>query len=54
MKIINILGIISLLLFLSCAKKEEKVEIIIDDVIESQMLESYKKGLEALEEGDAF
>ena len=54
MKIINILGIISLLLFLSCAKKEEKVEIIIDDVIESQMLESYKKGLEALEEGDAL
>ena len=40
--------------FLSCSKKEEKVEIIIEDVIETQMLESYKKGLKALDEGDAL
>ena len=54
MKFINILIVLSLLSFLSCAKKEEKVEIIIDDVIETQMLESYKKGLKALDEGDAL
>ena len=54
MKFINILIVLSLLSFLSCTKKEEKVEIIIDDVIETQMLESYKKGLKALEEGDAL
>ena len=53
MKFINILIVLSLLSFLSCTKKEEKVEIIIDDVIETQMLESYKKGLKALDEGDA-
>ena len=54
MKFINILIVLSLLCFLSCTKKEEKVEIIIDDVIETQMLESYKKGLKALDEGDAL
>ena len=54
MKFINILIVLCLLSFLSCAKKEEKVEIIIDDVIETQMLESYKKGLKALDEGDAL
>ena len=54
MKFINILIIFCLLSFLSCTKKEEKVEIIIDDVIETQMLESYKKGLKALDEGDAL
>ena len=54
MKFINILIVFSLLSFLSCTKKEEKVEIIIDDVIETQMLESYKKGLKALDEGDAL
>ncbi len=54
MKFVNILIIFCLLSFLSCAKKEEKVEVIIDDVIETQMLESYKKGLKALEEGDAL
>ena len=54
MKFLNILIVLSLLSFLSCTKKEEKVEIIIDDVIETQMLESYKKGLKALDEGDAL
>ena len=54
MKFINILIVFCLLSFLSCTKKEEKVEIIIDDVIETQMLESYKKGLKALDEGDAL
>lgn len=54
MKFINILIVFCLLSFLSCTKKEEKVEIIIDDVIETQMLESYKKGLKALEDGDAL
>tara|TARA_Y100000992_G_scaffold274566_1_gene217539 strand:+ start:981 stop:1820 length:840 start_codon:yes stop_codon:yes gene_type:complete len=54
MKFINILIVLSLLSFLSCTKKEEKVEIIIEDVIETQMLESYKKGLKALDEGDAL
>ena len=54
MKFINILIVLSLLSFLSCAKKEKKVEIIVEDVIETQMLESYKKGLKALDEGDAL
>ncbi len=54
MKFINILIVFCLLSFLSCTKKEEKVEIIIDDVIETQMLESYKKGLKALDDGDAL
>ena len=54
MKFINILIVFCLLSFLSCTKKEEKVEIIIEDVIETQMLESYKKGLKALDEGDAL
>ena len=54
MKFINILIVLSLLSFLSCTKKEEKVEIIVEDVIETQMLESYKKGLKALDEGDAL
>ena len=54
MKFINILIVLSLLSFLSCANKEEKVEMINDDEIETQMLESYKKGLKALDEGDAL
>ena len=54
MKFLNILIVLSILSFWSCTKKEEKVEIIIDDVIETQMLESYKKGLKALDEGDAL
>ena len=54
MKFINILIVFFFLSFLSCTKKEEKVEIIIEDVIETQMLESYKKGLKALDEGDAL
>ena len=54
MKIINILTIISFLLFLSCVKKEEKVEVILDNEIETQMLDSYKKGLKALDDGDAL
>ncbi len=54
MKILNILAIVSLLLFLSCSKKTDKVEIIIEDEIETQMLEAYKKGLKALDDGDAL
>tara|TARA_S200000501_G_scaffold370091_1_gene410639 strand:+ start:1244 stop:2077 length:834 start_codon:yes stop_codon:yes gene_type:complete len=54
MKIINILALILLMLFSSCVKKDEKVEIILDDEIETQMLDSYKKGLKALDDGDAI
>ncbi len=42
------------MLFSSCVKKDEKVEIILDDEIETQMLDSYKKGLKALDDGDAI
>ena len=46
--------ILCLSLFNSCSKKDENVSIIEKDEIELQMIDSYTKGLDALEKGDAL
>ena len=56
MKIKKILLVIVLFIFcVSCSKKETlKISTISEKNIELQILESYKKGLEELEKGDAL
>tara|TARA_B110001452_G_scaffold163354_1_gene136187 strand:+ start:77 stop:874 length:798 start_codon:yes stop_codon:yes gene_type:complete len=38
----------------SCTKEAEKISVITENDIETQMIEFYKEGLEALEDGDGF
>ena len=38
----------------SCSSDKEKISIIQEDDIEEQMIESFSKGLESLEEGDVL
>ena len=49
-KIILIISIIFLLY--SCSAKEKKITIIEEDNLELQMIESFEKGYEALNDGD--
>jgi len=47
--------IIILVIFLnSCSKKEEKISIIQEKEVELQMIDAYKEGVKALEEGDVL
>ena len=47
--------IIILIIFLnSCSKKEEKISIIQEKEIQLQMIDAYKEGVKALEEGDVL
>jgi outer membrane protein assembly factor BamD len=52
---LNILPILIILLFIwSCGDKTSNEIIIEETTLENQMIDAYKKGLEALEEGDAL
>ena len=47
--------VIILIIFLnSCSKKEEKISIIIEKEINLQMIDAYKEGVKAFEEGDVL
>ena len=47
--------VIILIIFLnSCSKKEEKISIIQEKEIQLQMIDAYKEGVKALEEGDVL
>ena len=52
--IFTIIIIFSISFLYGCGKKKEKKIILDSTDIESQMIEAYNKGLEALEEGDAL
>ncbi len=54
MKIIFTIIVTSTILFYGCGKQEEKKIILDSRDIESQMIEAYNKGLEALNEGDTL
>ena len=55
MKLISFLYILLALLFLtSCSKENIKKSVIQEKNLESQVLEAYKKGFEALEIGDVI
>ena len=38
----------------SCSKKEEKISIIKEKKMDLQMIDAYKEGIKAFEEGDAL
>ena len=47
--------VIILIIFLnSCSKKEEKISMIQEKELRLQMIDAYKEGVKALEEGDAL
>ena len=49
------LSVIILIIFLnSCSKKEEKISMIQEKEIRLQMIDAYKEGVKALEEGDVL
>ncbi len=55
MNFLKIFFLIIIISFLnSCGKEKEKITIIQEDDIEDQMIDSFKKGIKALEEGDAL
>jgi len=49
---VNILIILLFLFSISCSSKKEKIDIIVEEDIEMQMIDAYEEGLKALEEGD--
>ena len=51
---ISILIAIFFLLLTSCSSNKEKIDIIEEEDIELQMIDAYKEGLQALEEGDVL
>ena len=51
--IIKILLLILSILLISCSK-EEKISVIEEENIETQMIEAFKEGHEELEKGDAI
>ena len=54
MKIINyLIRIIIILLFISCSK-QEKISVVQEKNIETQMIEAFKEGYEELENGDVL
>ncbi len=53
MKNLTLLILLSFLLF-ACAQKEEKIIELQGENLEDQMIEAYKSGLNALEEGDVL
>ncbi len=55
MKFLSLFLIIILIFFTnSCSKKKPEYSVIEKDDIEEQMIDAYTKGVEALEDGDAF
>ena len=48
------LSIFIILSIISCAKKEEKVSLIKENVLEMQMIEAYNEGLKEFNKGDVF
>ena len=50
----NILIILIFLFLNSCSNDKKKIDIIEEEDIELQMIESYKEGIKALEEGDVL
>ena len=50
----NILIILIFLFLNSCSKDKKKIDIIEEEDIELQMIDSYKEGIKALEEGDVL
>ena len=55
MKLINFLFFLLLILNLvSCSKKEEKVSLIKEKNLETQMIEAYNEGLKEFDKGDVF
>ncbi len=51
---VNIILILFFLFLLSCSNNKNKIDIIEEPDIESQMIDAYKEGLIALEEGDVL
>ena len=51
---LRLLFIILIIFTNSCSKKEEKISIIEEKEINLQMIDSYKEGVEAFEQGDAL
>ena len=50
----NILIILIFLFLHSCSKDKKKIDIIEEEDIELQMIDSYKEGIKALEDGDVL
>ena len=50
----NILIILIFLFLNSCSNDKKKIDIIEEEDIELQMIDSYKEGIKALEEGDVL
>ncbi len=46
--------IVSIFLFTSCSKEKEKVSIIEDESLESQMIKTYNEGLDEFDKGDVI
>ena len=51
---LRLLFIILIIFTSSCSKKEEKISIIKEKELNFQMIDSYKKGMKAFEEGDSL
>jgi len=51
---LKLLFIILIIFLNSCSKKEEKISIIQEKEIQLQMIDAYKEGVKALEEGDVL
>ena len=51
---VNLLLITSIIFFNACSKDEKKISIIEEKEINLQMIDAYKEGLKALEDGDAL
>ncbi len=48
------LGLIFILILISCSQKDEKVSLIKEDNLEMQMIEAYNEGLDEFNRGDVF
>ena len=51
---LRLLFVILLIFINSCSKKEEKISIIKEKEINLQMIDAYKEGVKAFEEGDVL
>ncbi len=54
MRSINFYLILTFVFFLSCAKEEKNVEVILEKEINLQMIDAYEEGIEILETGDGL
>ena len=51
---LKLFTLISFIFLISCSSNQEKISVLDDDDIESQMIDAYKKGYEELERGDVI